>query len=277
MSPRVAKASPEIGQGQPGVGTAGAAASNVKSADRLMTLLEYLADVGQATFQTITRDLRLPNSSAHQLLLNVTQRGFAEYDEASRTYRLGVRVWELGQAYNQAADLPTLSQPLMDALVQTTGETVQLGRLDGTEEVHIAVSETWHPVKLYSVVGLRLPAHVTGIGKALLSGLTNEQIRGLYHGVELKRFTDKTIIDVEALIAAVDKIRRRGQAEDNEEYAIGCRCFARPIRDVNGTVIAAMSVSLPTPRYSPALGGLIVRSLASTVREVEAKLGRLAH
>jgi DNA-binding IclR family transcriptional regulator len=277
MSPRPVRTPARAAPDQPDVVPGGTAASGVKSADRLMTLLEYLADVGPVTFQTITRDLGLPNSSAHQLLLNVTQRGFAEYDDVTRTYRLGVRVWELGQAYNQAADLPALSQPLMDALVQTVGETVQLGRLDGTEEVHIAVSETWHPVKLYSVVGLRLPAHVTGIGKALLSGLTDEQIRSLYSGMELKRFTDKTITNVEALIAAVDKIRRRGQAEDNEEYAVGCRCFARPIRDADGAVIAAMSVSVPTPRYSPALGVLILKSLASTVREVEAKLGRLPH
>lgn len=277
MSPRPARTSAEAGQDWAGAPPAGTAASGVKSADRLMTLLEYLADVGPTTFQTITRDLGLPNSSAHQLLLNVTQRGFAEYDKVTRTYRLGVRVWQLGQAYNQAADLPALSQPLMDALVQTVGETVQLGRLDGTDEVHIAVSETWHPVKLYSVVGLRLPAHVTGIGKALLSGLTDDQIRSMYRGMELKRLTDKTITDVEVLIAVVGKIRRRGQAEDNEEYAVGCRCVARPIRDADGAVIAAMSVSVPTPRYSPALGSLIARSLASTVREVEANLGRLPH
>src|ERR1700727_2872212 len=72
--------------------------AGVKSADRLMTLLEYLADVEQATFQNITQDLGLPNSSAHQLLLNVTRRGFTEYDPATRTYRLGMRVWEVGQA-----------------------------------------------------------------------------------------------------------------------------------------------------------------------------------
>jgi DNA-binding IclR family transcriptional regulator len=248
----------------------------VKSADRLMTLLEYLADVGQATFQSITQDLHLPNSSAHQLLLNVTQRGFAEYDPANRTYRLGMRVWELGQAYNQAADLPALAQPLMDELVNVVGETVQLGRLDGTEEVHLAISETSHPVKLYSVVGLRLPAHVTGIGKALLAGLTDEEIRELYRDTELERFTEKTITDVDALILVVHKIRSRGQAEDNEEYAIGCRCIARPIREADGTIIAAMSVSVPTPRYSPGLRREIMKSLASTVNELERKLGRMS-
>ncbi len=186
-------------------------ASSVKSADRLMTLLEYLADVGEATFQSITTDLSLPNSSAHQLLLNVTRRGFAEYNATSRMYRLGIRVWELGQAYNRAGDLATLAQPLMDDLVGVVDETVQLARLDGMEEVHIAISETSHPVKLYSAVGLRLPAHVTGLGKALLSGLTDAEIRDLYRDAELERFTDKTITDVERLILSIHKIRSRGQ------------------------------------------------------------------
>ncbi len=251
-------------------------ASSVKSADRLMTLLEYLADVGEATFQSITTDLSLPNSSAHQLLLNVTRRGFAEYNATSRMYRLGIRVWELGQAYNRAGDLATLAQPLMDDLVGVVDETVQLARLDGMEEVHIAFSETSHPVKLYSAVGLRLPAHVTGLGKALLSGLTDAEIRDLYRDAELERFTDKTITDVERLILSIHKIRSRGQAADIEEYAIGCRCVARPIHNSDGAVIAAMSVSVPTPRYSPGLGRQIMKSLTSTVQEIERKIGGIS-
>ena len=141
----------------------------VKSADRVLTLLEYLAEVKHAPFAAIVRDLGLPNSSCHQLLQTVTARGFIEFDEATRTFRLGSRLWEVAQSYTMAEDLAAIAQPLMDDLRDHTTETVQLARLDGLENVYLAISESPHPMKLVSAVGSRLSAHATGLGKVLLA------------------------------------------------------------------------------------------------------------
>jgi DNA-binding IclR family transcriptional regulator len=245
----------------------------VKSADRVLTLLEYLADVKHAPFAAIVRDLGLPNSSGHQLLQTVSARGFIEFDEASRTFRLGSRLWEVAQSYTMAADLAAIAQPLMDDLRDQTTETVQLARLDGLENVYLAISESPHPMKLVSAVGSRLSAHATGVGKVLLAGLDPAELERRLDAAELTRYTDRTITTRKALRAALAEIHNRGWGEDNEEFVVGCRCIAMPVHDADQNTVAAMSVSVPTPRFNEAVARRIRTALNATVREVETKLG----
>ena len=150
----------------------------VKSADRVLALLEYLAREGQAPFGAIVRDLGLPLSSAHQLLQTILGRGFIELDESTRLFKLGFRLWEVAQSYAMTDDLVSLAQPLMDELTSITTETVQLARLEGIDNVYLAISESPHPMKLVSSVGKRLPAHATGLGKVLLAALDADDSTG---------------------------------------------------------------------------------------------------
>lgn len=250
----------------PGVG------SSVKSADRLMTVLEHLASVGEATFASIANDLGYPNSSTHQLLRTMASRGFIEFSSTSRTYRLGAKVWKVGRAYRDQGELVRHAQPLMDELAKSLGETIQLARLDGTENIYLAISESPQPMKLVSAVHSRLPAHTTGLGKVLLSGLDDAELRRRYQGVELERMTARTITDVEELISAIGQIRVQGFGEDREEYVVGCRCVAMPIHDAGGTVVAALSVSVPTPRYNSDLAARMHAELRSMVSDIEVML-----
>lgn len=234
-----------------------------------MSLFEHLAGVGSATFASIVREMGLPNSSAYQLLQTACARGFVDYDETTRQYRLGIRIWQVAQAYNLDSNLIASARPLMDDLVDRIRETVQLARLDGLENVYLAISESPHPMKLVSAVGMRLAAHGTGLGKVLLSGLGDDELRRRLEGVPLQRFTDNTITDPEDLVSMCHRIREQGYGEDLEEYVVGCRCIAMPIRDVAGGTIAALSVSVPTPRYDERVATRIHRELGRTVRELE--------
>lgn len=245
----------------------------VKSADRVLTLLEYLAEVKHAPFAAIVRDLGLPNSSCHQLLQTVTARGFIEFDEATRTFRLGSRLWEVAQSYTMAEDLAAIAQPLMDDLRDHTTETVQLARLDGLENVYLAISESPHPMKLVSAVGSRLSAHATGLGKVLLASLEPAELERRLDTAELTRYTERTITTRKALRTALAEIQERGFGEDNEEYVIGCRCIAMPVHDADHNTVAAMSVSVPTPRFSETVARRVRTALTATVRDVEVKLG----
>jgi DNA-binding IclR family transcriptional regulator len=249
--------------------------ASVKSADRVLLLLEYLADAREATFGSITRDLQIPNSSAHQLLQNILSRGFIEYDPQRRTFRLGFRLWEIAQTYEPAEDLVSLAQPLMDELTVVTTETVQLARLDGIENVYLAISESPHPMKLVSKVGARLMAHATGLGKVLLSGLDDDELRRRLDGVTLPRFTDQTITDPDRLEQELRRIRQRGYGTDEGEYVLGCWCVAMPIRNGTGQTIAAMSVSVPTPRVTHAITQKIRKDLGTTVGNLEGRIGHL--
>lgn len=244
----------------------------VKSADRVLTVLEYLAESGGATFAEITRDLALPNSSAHQLLRTVSQRGFIEFDEITRQYRLGTRLWEVAQAYSVVQDLADIAQPFMDELTESTLETVQLAQLDGLENVYLAISESPHPMKLVSAVGKRLPAHTTGLGKVLLAQLPDAELDTRLNGIVLDRYTDNTITDPDTLRRELKRIRERGYGEDREEFVVGCRCIAMPIHNGAGEAIAAMSISVPTPRFNQHVAKQIRTDLRDAIERLEVKL-----
>lgn len=244
----------------------------VKSARRVMLVLEYLAEVGQASFVSIVRDLDLPNSSAHQLLLTVLDGGFIDYDATARVYRLGPRLWAVAQAYTRTDDLPELALPLMQSLVDEVGETTQLATLDGRHNSYLAVVDSPHPMRLASAVGRRLPAHATGLGKTLLAGLSDAEISRRLEHVELERYTEHTLIEFAALMADIAAIRSRGYSEDNEEFVVGCKCVAKPVRDPRGQTVAALSVTVPTPRLTPVMIDDIHRGITRTVAALEKKL-----
>jgi DNA-binding IclR family transcriptional regulator len=246
----------------------------VKSADRVMAVLDLVADRGRMSFTEIMERLALPKSSAHSLLRTMERRHYLDFDEATKTYRIGTRVWELAQAAHEIEDLRTLLKPLMDELRDATEETVQLAILDGNEAVYLELSESPHPVKLTSRAGARLPAHSSAIGKALLSTLEPEEASGRLADAELTRFTPHTVGTVDELMDELDRVRRQGYSVDNEEFAIGLRCIAMPVRDRAGDAVAAMSVSIPTPRYDRAVAARARRALAGTVARCAERIGR---
>lgn len=247
--------------------------TTVKSAARVMRVLEYVALVRRATFSDVVSELDLPNSSAHQLLHTMRSHGFLEFDEATKQYQLGLRVWEVGRAYTADTNLVSLAQPLLERLTLETGETAQLARLDGLEVVYLAISESPHPMKLVSAVGKRLFAHGTALGKTLLAALSDQALRRRLEGVTLQRFTRHTIVHHDALLAELERTRARGYGIDDEEYVVGCRCLAMLVRDADGAGVAAVSVSIPTPRYDASIERLALASLASCVTDLSAALG----
>lgn len=262
-----AKTSPE--DAAPAAGGVG----HVKSADRVMSVLDLIAANGSMSFSEIVEALGLPKSSGHALLRTMEDRKYLALDPDSKEYRLGNRIWELGQAHRGFEDLRTLMKPLMDRLVERTGETVQLAILDDVEAVYLELSESPHPVKLTSRPGARLPAHTSAIGKALLAALDPEEAARRLGSEPLEKLTEHTITDPEELLADLAKIREDGFSVDDEEFAVGLRCMAMPVRDGTGRVVASMSVSVPTPRYTRKGMAEAREALAETVEEARGRLG----
>ena len=250
-------------------------ATFVKSADRVLAVLDLLAHNGPMTFAGIVEELGLPKSSAHNLLVTMTARGYVERDEAQGVFVLGIRVWEIAQAEHRVERLRTAMKALMDGLVEVTQETVQLAKLEGFEAVYLEIAESPRPMKLTSRIGARLPAHTTGLGKTLLAFLDEDEVLERLGSRDMESLTEHTITDPAALLDALRLIRRRGYGTDDEEFAIGLRCIAMPIRDRNGLVTAAMSVSMPTPRYSDEIAARARFHLADTVAEAERRLRTL--
>lgn len=223
----------------------------VKSADRALAILDAVADRGSLRFNELVSLLGLPRSSAHSLLQTLVDRGWLDLDRETRRYTIGLRAWHVGQAYTGHGDLVAVAKPVMDRLAADVGETVQLARLDGIENVYIAISESAQPMRLASRVGARLFAHATGIGKALLAQLPPEESARLVRSVPLPRFTASTVTDPAELDAVIAGARDRGYAQDDEELLVGCRCVAVPLTDDGHGLVTALSVTAPSARCGP--------------------------
>ena len=230
---------------------AAAPAAGVKSAERALEILELVAAAERPlTTSEIGRALGYPRSSLHGLLQTMTKRHWLELVDSERAYALGIRTWEVGHSYLRAIDLADRAQPFMERLRDQLDETIQLAMLDGRYNVYIGKVTGTQRLILASEVGRRLESHATGIGKVLLAGLGDDELDRLFEGVALERFTEHTVRDYEALKVELAAIRNRGYGTDEEEYTAGVRCVAAPVRDASGSVVAAMSVSVPTIRDS---------------------------
>lgn len=246
----------------------------VKSADRALAVVEFVAGRGSVSFTEILDSLGIPRSSAHGLLNTLNHAGWLDHNLNTKQYSLGLRAWQVGQMYTGHEDLANIAKPIMDRLSQSLGETVQLARLDGVENVYIAISQTAGGMRLGSSVGMRLLAHATGIGKALLSMLEPEDAQARLKSVALPRLTEKTVTDTELLAEIVQKAKVQGYALDDEEYLDGCRCVAVPLTSAAvGGIYTAISVTMPSARTDELWPASILQPLTAATMEIRALLG----
>ncbi|WP_268961274.1 IclR family transcriptional regulator [Nonomuraea cypriaca] len=246
----------------------------VKSAGRALEVIELLTRRPRGlSFTEICEELELPKSSGHGLLATMVRRGFLRLDDAGRRYTLGIRVWEAGQAYLWAIDLERAAKPIMEAIRDDLNEVVQLAVLDGTDNVYVAKVDPDQALVLASRVGARIPAHTTALGKVLLAGLEEAELRRRFEGREFVRFTRTTIASLADLEVELAGVRRGGHAIDQGEYTAGVFCVGVPVRDHNGGVRAGMSVSVPEVRLTPALRRRMLHALEKGAGELSAHLG----
>ena len=157
----------------------------------------------------------------------------------------------------------------MEDLVEISGETSFLGVVDRQQVLYLAAVNSPQPVRPAARPGFRNPLHCTGIGKVLLSGMTDEAARELLVG-PLERRTENTLSDPDDVLAHITGVRERGYAIDEIENEEGVRCVAAPVRDHTGAVIAGISVSAPAYRFSTQ----DLHRLAPEVLRVTAELSR---
>ena len=246
----------------------------VKSADRVLTLIELLSEHRDGlTFTQLQELTKWPRSSLYGLIRTMAERRHLEFDPHRQAYRIGVRLWEAGQAFNSGVDVAQIAMPHLQSVRDRLGETVQLAVLDGVENIYIAKVDARHALKLDSFVGARLPAYATGIGKVLLAGLDDAELDERFRDVKLMPYTDETITDIGTLRQVLRTIRKQGFATDNGEYTLGVCCWAVPILDVGGKVSVAISTSIPSARLSDGFEETALAFLREAADQISAQLG----
>ncbi|HVL26408.1 MAG TPA: IclR family transcriptional regulator [Thermomicrobiales bacterium] len=256
-------------------GSLAAAPATVKSADRCLDLLELLAQHPDGlTLSEVCAFAGWPKSSALALLRTLERRDYVLLAANGSSYLLGPRVASLGSAYLDRITLAEEGLEVVRAVSRAVDETVHLAVLRGKEVLYVAKAEGGGQMRMVSAVGRMIPAHGTGVGKVLLANLPGDRLEELFPpGEPLARLTARTVTDREAFLRELARIRQQDYATDDGESTIGLRCIAAPVRDVHGQIVAAMSVSVPEPRFTADRVSALRSALMDGARRLSARLG----
>jgi DNA-binding IclR family transcriptional regulator len=219
-----------------------------------LDILELFVAHSALSASEITQRLALPRTTVHELVTTLADRGYLTVEPGAPVrYRLGMRVFQLGGHFAERLDLVGEAASVAAETAAACDETVHVALLDGTEVVYIAKQDSTHPVRMVSAVGRRLPAHCTGVGKMLLSSLSAEALAARYPaGRPLPGMTPHSIRSVSQLRGELGQVRAAGVAYDDCESNDAVCCAAAGVYDHTGVMVAAMSISVPTLRWSPA-------------------------
>ena len=248
--------------------------SRIQSVARALTILDTLAEArGELALHEIATRLGLPKTTAHGLISTLRDFGYIEQSAFTGKYRLGVRLFEVGNIVAQGWEVRSVAAPYIPRLVEEMGETVHLAVLDRHEVLYIDKRESSRSLRIASQVGMRLPAHCTGVGKALMAYLTPAERLEIIRIKGLPPCTEHTLTEPGALEAELATVRERGYAVDNEEIMDSLRCVAAPIKDQSGKVVSAISLSGPISRMQGENFEKAVQLCVKTAAEISADLG----
>lgn len=246
------------------------AAGTIQALDRALDVLDLLAAHPGLTLSEVAERMDQSPSTVHRVLHTLAARGVAETDLATQTWHIGPATFRLGSAFMRRSGIVERARPVLRALMEDTGETANLGILQGDQVMFVSQAETHETIRAFFPPGTRSPLHASGIGKALLAFGRPETLATLLAGAPLPRFTDLTLTTAEALQEDMVRIRHRGFAFDDEERTRGMRCIAAPVFDLSGEAVAGLSVSGPSHR----IGHEHVKTLGAAVA---AAAGDLSH
>lgn len=242
-----------------------AAPSSVQVLDRSLNLLSIIADADGSTLTDLSDHTGMAPSTVHRLLTSLANHGMLAHDPESGDWTIGVRAFEIGNAFLRYRKLGTISRPYLKRLMEDCGETANVGIEDECDVVFISQIESHAPMRAFFRPGRRGPIHASGIGKAILSTWSDTHIAQALSGRTLTHFTAQTLDTLPALLKDIQQIRSRGWSIDDEEHTLGMRCIAAPVFNEHGEAIAGISVSGPAvrlPKEKVNLLGPIIRRTA---------------
>jgi len=199
----------------------------------------------------LAKKLELGKSTTHRLLSTLVEEGMLAQNAETGRYRLGLAVFDLAAAVPTQFDLHEAVLSPMTELRNRTGETVQVGVLDGREVVYIERLDSPSTSRVFMQVGRRNWAHCSATGKALLANIPRPQLEQTIAGWEPVALSARTITNLDRLRVELDEVRRRGFAVNDRESEDEVVSLAAPIRDHAGRTIAALSMAGPKDRIDP--------------------------
>jgi DNA-binding IclR family transcriptional regulator len=240
--------------------------------DRAAALLDAIARYPTpVSLKVLGAETGLHPSTAHRILSSLIDNRFVEKDAAGR-YRLGLRLLQLGVRLHSNIDLRSVALPVMEALRDRLGESVNLTIREGDQVVYIEKATPNRMMHVQQLVGSRAPLHVTAVGKLMLGAAGPDAIQGYAQRTNLPAYTRNTVTTLPRLLEECSQAVAQGYALDNEEAEIDVGCIGVLLYDGTGNVAAGLSISAPIERRRMAW----VDDVVEAGRRISAQLGYVA-
>jgi DNA-binding IclR family transcriptional regulator len=246
--------------------------AKVKSLYKAMQILFLFSEENDELGVTeIAEKSGLLKSTVHNILSTFEACNIVKRDSRTNKFRLGIRVLELSNQFYHNNDIRQVMRPILEQVANDENETVYLAVLQDTEVIYIDAAFPSSNTGGRNMTGIKAPTYCTGIGKAMLAfepdKVTEQVIREGF-----QQFTANTVSDGKQLKKELEEIRKKGYAIDNMEHEYGVKCVAVPITDHDGKVVAAVSVSGPSPRFDKKRIEGLADSLKEKVRQISYRL-----
>lgn len=242
----------------------------------LAVIRAFDAEHRRLTLSEVAKLTDLTRATARRFLLTLVELGYVGSDGS--VFWLTPRVLQLGFSYLSSLSLNEIAAPHMEALVREVGESSSMAILDGDDIVYIARFPVSRIMTVYISVGTRFPAYATSMGRVLLAGLADRDLKDYLKTVTLAPLTDRTVRSRTALRREIERVRQDGHCIVDQELEHGLRSLAAPVHDQRGNVVAAINISTQSARYSAvAAHRELVVPLVNTAQAIsaDAKIAQL--
>jgi DNA-binding IclR family transcriptional regulator len=246
------------------------AEDSLKSLTKVISILDAFSTSRRSlSLAEISAATGFPRSTAHRLAASMRDVGLLDQDSHRDRYRLGLKLFELGNTMLANMDLHREALPFVDTLSRVTGHQAHLAVFDGQQVIfiHRVSADSGSPVTLIEAA----PVHCTSVGKAILAFQPAARIDAVI-ARGLERITDTTITDGRKFRSELKAVRSRGYAVTDGEHHPGVRCIGAPIHDRSGSVVAGLSISGPTRQLRKDQLAEVAKIVVHHARLVAAKL-----
>lgn len=243
----------------------------VQSAERIFQVMEILADNGEMGLMELSAALGLHKSTVHRLLMSLIYMGYAKQNEATQKYMLSYKVVSMAGKVLERTDILQVAKPYLERLSDISGEAVHLVQREENNILYIyKIEAKVGTIRMVSHVGMVHPMYCSGVGKAIMATLPEDEVKQIWNESIIEKKTDKTITDYAKMQEILEEVRENGYALDDEENEKGVRCIAACLYGHQREVKYAFSISGPTSRMTKER----VKELSVDMLKVQEELSR---
>lgn len=243
------------------------------SVKKAFQILKLISDTdGGLGISHLAKSLGIGKSTVHGITSALEELGTIIRDPVTKRYTLGFTILELGRSAHSQIDLKEVARPVMEDLMEKTQESVFVGVLNGERITILDIVESRQDLKMTSTRGTTIPLLAGAVGKVFLATLGDESAKEIILKKGLPSFTERSISDPQQYLQAVKLARKKGYATDYEEYILGVRAVASPIRGENHLISAIWVVGFKT-----SLDDHKIKAVIEATKESAAEISRRIH